>query len=143
MTREELFEVNVMKKAIAYEEERLKYLRECADRITAYLSGVPAEQGYTVSRLEELVSKIIDQERNLQRLKVLCAEAQAELIKRLDRELPDNLQRTVMIEHYAFGLSLKEVGNKFHMSKRYTLKLRNQALENLNLDIESSPLVHL
>ena len=118
MTKEELNAVNVITKAIRKEQERLANLTDWMTRITAELDGLPHEASYQRSKIEELTIQKVECENKLNELRAERANETANLIKKIDDVLTDNIQNAVVVERYGFGQCFKKIAEKMHMTER-------------------------
>ena len=145
MTKEELHVVNFISRNISFEQQRLERLKDWAERITLDIVGLPQDNGYVQSRIEELTAQIIDCEHNLEQLILLRAEARAELVKQIDSALTDNCQKTVLIEHYGFGERYETIADKLHFTSRQIFNLHKKGLKALGIEMFSdcSVTIHL
>ena len=117
MTKEELHRVKSLTCDIHKEEARLAKLKDWINRITQEIDGLPHEQSYKRSSVEELTIQIIDCERNIDNLKLIKAENCSKLVKKIDDLISDEVQKTIMVERYVFCEYFKKIAQKIHMSE--------------------------
>lgn len=131
MTRDELNSVNSISREIRQEENRLAMLNDWLMRITNEIDGLPHEQGYKRSSIEELTSQKIDCERKIESLKSQCAESRAKVIKKIDAKIKHNDQKAVLVERYGFCEAFKKIAEKLHMSENNIFCLHRKGLKLL------------
>lgn len=133
MTKDELDEVNMVTKALRRETERLARLTDWLKRITQELDGLPNEQGYKRSSVEELISQKIDCENNINELKFIRAKKAAELVKVLDDSIFDGDQKNVIIERYCFSKGFSQIAKELNFSEGHTFYLHKKGLRSLGI----------
>ena len=117
MTKEELYRVKSLTCDIHKEEARLLKLKDWINRITQEIDGLPHEQSYKRSSVEELATQIIDCERNIDNLKLIKAENSSKLVKKIDDLISDEVQKTILVERYVFCEYFKKIAKKINMSE--------------------------
>ena len=131
VTKDELYIVNNLSKEIRQEQNRLLMLNDWISRVTIELDGLPYEQGYKRSRIEELTTQKVDCEKKIEKLKQKCAESRAGLIKTIDEVIKNNDMKAVMVERYSFGKSFKKIAEKLHMSENNVFYLHRKGMKLL------------
>ncbi len=131
MTKEELNVVKDLTKMIRREEQRLINLNDWIQRITHELSGLPIEQSYQKSKIEELTIQKIDCESKINELKAKRAEATANLVKSIDETIENNQEKAVVVERYGFGQCFKKIAEKLHMTERNVYFYHRKGLRTL------------
>lgn len=133
MTKDELDEVNAASKSLRYEQERLAKLTDWLNRITQELDGLPHEQSYKRSSIEELITQRIECENKINELKFEKAKKAAELVKKIDKSIVDENQKNVIVERYCFGKGFSQIAREFNFSEGHAFYLHRKGLRALGI----------
>ena len=148
MTFEELNIVRKIKKQVTDEEMKLQALKDCAISITPQfkretyideqgklrsftcLDNSP-KSGNTDSRIEKIVVKIVDSERNLEKLKIGLESAKLHLTEKICEEYQEATEQAILLYHYVSCRSFREIAHIMHYTLRYIYKIHERILNNL------------
>ena len=115
--------------SIRQKQRRLTGLREIATSTTAFVSDMPHASG-DPQRLDGVLSRIIDLEREIAQDRMLLKDMKADVAVVLAR-LNSPTQMQVMSKRYLEFKSWKEVAADMGKSTRWTLQQRNRALNEI------------
>ena len=134
MTKEELGGVNNLTRQIKAESARLEYLKDCTQRITQELDGLPrSDTGYKKSGVETLTTQIVDIENHLTELYSQRADHKSKLISKISAMVTDDTQRRILIERYCFENFFRNIAARLHLSESRVFALHRQALRALGI----------
>ena len=130
VTKDELYIVNNISKAISREQQRLNQLNDWIQRITIELDGLPHNNSFK-SNIDELTSQIVDCENHITQLKLSLADNRAKLINTIDNSISNGDQKSVLVERYGFGESFKRIAEKMYISEAGAFRLHRKGLKIL------------
>ena len=133
MTKNELDDVNNVTKVLHREIERLAKLRDWLARITQEVDGLPHEQSYKRSSIEELITQKVDCENNIEQLRLARAEKAARLVKVIDDSIFDSDQKKVIVERYCFSKGFSQIAKELNFSEGHTFYLHKKGLRALGI----------
>lgn len=132
MTRDELEVCRRVQRRVEREESKLADLRATLAEVTSRLDGLPHGWNYG-SRIEGLVAKIIDLERQIEALKAIWTECIVELNERLGEVIQNAARRTVLLRRYGFCRSFDVIIRETGYSRRHVFYLHRKGLRELGL----------
>ena len=135
LTKDELYIVNNISKAISREQQRLNQLNDWIQRITIELDGLPHNNSCK-SNIDELTSQIVDCENYIAQLKLSLADNRAKLITTIDNSISEGAQKSVLVERYGFGESFKKIAEKMYISERNVFRLHRKGLKILTVSCQ-------
>ena len=130
MTKDELYIVNNISKAISREQQRLNQLNDWIQRITIELDGLPHNNSFK-SNIDELTSQIVDCENHITQLKLSLADNRAKLINTIDNSISNGAQKSVLVERYGFGECFNRIAEKLNISEPSVFRLHRKGLKIL------------
>lgn len=134
MTKEELGGVFYLTRQIKAEMARLEYLKECSERITKELDGLPrGDTGYIKSSVEILATQIVDTENKLSALQLQRVEYRSKVMREISSKVSDDTQRRILIERYCFENFFRNIATRVHLSESRVFALHRQALRALGI----------
>ena len=108
-------------------EEKIAILRSRAEKSTSVLSPAPGGSSCNDSRLEELVIKIADLEKEEARMEHEMAGVSAELSTFLSR-LSSPVQMKILMMHYVELMSFDDIARKFSLPVRSMYRYHKEGL---------------
>lgn len=151
MTYEELNSVRTLKKKITKCNEKLNALRECAKpasvkytrdkvknkagKIESYTClDVQPKSKNTTSPTETLAILITDLEKELSDLQEKLVETIPTLTKKIQIEVPDNTEQTLIIYRYLACEYFRDIGFKMGYSETWVYWKHNSILKKIIVD---------
>lgn len=147
MTWQELNEVRTLKKRITQVNQKLKALRDCIRPATVKYTRETSSKGEsytaldvmpksknTTSQTEMLAVMITDSEKELSALQKRLTETIPALTKKIQAEVTDNIEQTLMIYRYVACEYFRDIGFKMGYSEQHIYYLHNRTLQNLRVD---------
>lgn len=147
MTWQELNEVRTLKKRITQVQQKLKALRDCIRPATVKYTRETNNKGesYTAldvmpknkntnSQTETLAVMLTDSEKELSALQKRLTETIPALTKKIQAELTDNIEQTLMIYRYVACEYFRDIGFKMGYSEQHIYYLHNRILQKLRVD---------
>lgn len=133
MTRYELEKVKRLQGALSTLRERHAGIIDSLHRLNTELDGLPKSHN-TESRLENLVSLMIDVERQIADLQAELACTRADLTTELfsSTTLTQN-EVTVLMRRYVDLLPFPQIANEMHFSQNNVFLYHRQALKKLGI----------
>lgn len=112
--------------------EILSSLRQTGTAVTQILTGMPHSPNRGHSKLESTAVKIIDLEYEINDDIDKLVDLKKEMYSVINR-LKKNKHKTVLEQRYLCFREWEEIAISMHYNKRYIYKLRDQALEALDI----------
>ncbi len=139
MTKEELNEVRRLKKQIAATQSKLSALRECVESTTTKYTR---EKNYTAldvspkgknpdSKIEVLIALIVDTESEINNLQARLIEAVSELTTKIQAEIKDSTEQTLIIYRYVACKYFRDIGYLMGYSENWIYWKHNLILRNI------------
>ena len=111
-------------------------LKSLATSISAATSDTPVQSSGNNDRIGKIVADIADKEDELNRLVDKLVDKKNERIKIIE-QLEDRLQYNVLHKRYLQLMEFDDIAEKEHYSKQWIYKIHKQALENIQIILNS------
>lgn len=135
MTWQELNEVRTLRKRIATEQSNLKSLRASATSITSNNFGADNIKSQNhKSRVEILTALIVDTEKEIEELQKRLVDAVPTLTAKLQSNLSDKTEQTLMIYRYVVGKYFRDIGFEMGYSENWVYWKHKQILKKIGVD---------
>lgn len=145
MTYGELNVVRNLKKLISDEEKKLAALQLCVEEITSkgakfardkdgsypYLDTMPKGRGAVSSRPENFAVMIADAEAKIRRIQARMDQESFNLTDKIQREVPSDFDRTLLIYRYVACKHFREIGILLGVSEAHTYFKHREILKTL------------
>ena len=119
--------LQVKKNAI---ERAIRDAMEDATNITVALKEVCVQSSGTGERMANDVIRAVDATAYLEEIRQEAARVMREILEAIN-SVPDDVQQTVLIEHYINGRTLQDIQTDIHYEKRNTIIIHGRALWNV------------
>ena len=119
--------LQVKKNAI---ERAIRDAMEDATNITVALKEVCVQSSGTGERMANDVIRAVDATADLEEIRQEAARVMREILDAIN-SVPDDVQQTVLIEHYINGRTLQDIQTDIHYEKRNTIIIHGRALWNV------------
>ena len=154
MTLEELNEVRTLRKRIAKGKQKLQALKDCIEssgvKYTRETETIKTKDGKktisypaldvspkshsTESQVETLVALIIDTEKEIEKMHSRLIAAVPELTSKIQAEVKDNVEQTLLIYRYVACEYFRDIGFKIGYSEQWVYWKHNQIVKKFRVD---------
>ena len=111
-------------------ERAIREALEDATNITVALKEVCVQSSGTGERMANDVIRAVDATADLEGIRQEAARVMREILEAIN-SVPDDVQQTVLIEHYINGRTLQDIQTDIHYEKRNTIIIHGRALWNV------------
>ncbi len=111
-------------------------LKSLATSISAATSDTPVQSSGGNDRIGKIVADIVDKENELQKLVDELIYKRNERIKVIE-QLEDRLQYNILHKRYLQLMEFEDIADKEHYSKQWIYKMHKQALDNIQIILNS------
>ena len=111
-------------------ERAIREAMEDATNITVALKEVCVQSSGTGERMANDVIRAVDATADLEEIRQEAARVMREILEAIN-SVPDDVQQTVLIEHYINGRTLQDIQTDIHYEKRNTIIIHGRALWNV------------
>lgn len=118
------------KHKIAAIERAIREALEDATNITVALKEICVQTSGGGDRMANDVIRAVDATAYLEETRQEAANVMREIIDAI-KSVPDDVQQTVLIEHYINGRTLQDIQTDIHYEKRNTIIIHGRALWNV------------
>lgn len=118
------------KHKIAAIERAIREALEDATNITVALKEICVQTSGGGDRMANNVIRAVDATAYLEEARQEAANVMREIIDAI-KSVPDDVQQTVLIEHYINGRTLQDIQTDIHYEKRNTIIIHGRALWNV------------
>lgn len=125
--RQYLSQVRRLEQTLAWKKEQIAALRDMATSATSKLSDMPRSDTPNVHRMESLICKITDLEREAQ-ADCVALETMRIRIAMAVMNLPNTLHQQLLTERYLQNRSWKDIANVLGYSTSHVFRLHDEAL---------------
>ena len=111
-------------------------LKSLATSISVATSDTPVQSSGNSDRIGKIVADIVDKENELQKITdelVNKRNERAQIIEQLE----DRLQYNILHKRYLQLMEFEDIADKEHYSKQWIYKIHKQALENIQIILNS------
>ncbi len=111
-------------------------LKSLATSITTATSDTPVQSSGNNDRIGKIVADIVDKENELQKITDKLVDEKNERIKIIE-QLEDRLQYNILHKRYLQLMEFEDIAEKEHYSKQWIYKIHKQALDNIQIILNS------
>ena len=111
-------------------ERAIREALEDATNITVALKEVCVQTSGGGDRMANDVIRAVDATAYLEEIRQECQRVMREILDAIN-SVPDDVQQTVLIEHYINGRTLQDIQTDIHYEKRNTIIIHGRALWNV------------
>ena len=111
-------------------ERAIREALEDATNITVALKEVCVQTSGGGDRMANDVIRAVDATAYLEEIRQECQRVMREILDAIN-SVPDDVQQTVLIEHYINGRTLQDIQTDIHYEKRNTIIIQGRALWNV------------
>lgn len=136
MTVTELNSVRDLRQRIREQERRLNALRLSVQNLTPLLDGMPHSRSQT-SRVEKIVVKAADLEREIESLRDECAAAAVTLTDKISAANLESHEETILILRYVACMNFRDIEFELGMSDARIFYLHRNSLRKVKADLNA------
>ena len=111
-------------------------LKSLATSITTATSDTPVQSSGNNDRIGKIVADIVDKENELQKITDKLVDEKNERVQIIE-QLEDRLQYNILHKRYLQLMEFEDIAEKEHYSKQWIYKIHKQALENIQIILNS------
>ena len=122
-----LMRYRALKSKCAALERAIRTAMESATNTTVALKEICVQTSGGGDMMANAVISALDATKLLEEQRVECVRVMGEILDAI-KSVPDDIQQTVLIEHYINGRTLQDIQTDIHYEKRNTIIIHGRAL---------------